>query len=192
MYIPEFHANLISIPRIATVLKCTIYFDSSKCLIHGNHSLRTIGTSKLTNGLYMLTFSSIFVPINTKHVVPNNSICFKSYNNISNRFNLCLNLLGHPSYDTIIHINKKIPLNITTKSTSICDTCFIAKQKRLPFYYNFTKSLTCFDIFHMDIWGPISTPSMFGHKHFLTIVDDYSRLCWIFLMKLKYETSPLI
>lgn len=55
LYIPDFHTNLISIPRIATTLDCTIYFDSSKCLIHGDNTLKMIGTTELFNGLYMLT-----------------------------------------------------------------------------------------------------------------------------------------
>lgn len=44
----------------------------------------------------------------------------------------------------------------------------------------------------MDILGSISFPSMLGHKYLLTIVDDYNKLCWIFFMKLKFETSPII
>lgn len=42
----------------------------------------------------------------------------------------------------------------------------------------------------MDIWGPISIPSMFGHKYFLTIVDDFTRrYTWLILMKTKAKTS---
>lgn len=44
----------------------------------------------------------------------------------------------------------------------------------------------------MDIWGPVSTPSIQGHKYFLTIVDDHSRHTWIFLMKNKGETRNCI
>jgi hypothetical protein len=44
----------------------------------------------------------------------------------------------------------------------------------------------------MDIWGPLSIPSISGFKYFLTIVDDKSRFTWIYLMKLKSETSILI
>lgn len=57
---------------------------------------------------------------------------------------------------------------------------FLAKQKILPFYYNNDISKSCFDIIHMDILGPISTPSMFGYKYFLTNIDNHNRFCWIF------------
>jgi hypothetical protein len=44
----------------------------------------------------------------------------------------------------------------------------------------------------MDIWGPLSIPSMLGYKYFLTIVYDKSRFTWIYLMRLKSEASALI
>ena len=70
----------------------------------------------------------------------------------------------------------------------MCDTCHRAKQKKLPF--NLGSSLTshCFELLHMDIWGPCSASSMYGHKYFLTIVDDFSRFTWLIPMVTKSET----
>ena len=65
-------------------------------------------------------------------------------------------------------------------------------MKRLPFPVSSSKSAKCFDFIHVDIWGPFGVPSVFGHKYFLTIVDDYSRHIWIFLMKTKFQPSPLV
>ena len=45
----------------------------------------------------------------------------------------------------------------------------------------------CFDLIDVDIWGPYLIPSIHGHKYFLTMVDDYSRYTWIFLLKHKSE-----
>jgi len=41
---------------------------------------------------------------------------------------------------------------------------------------------------HIDIWGPFFVPSYSGYRFFLTIVDDYTRFTWLFLMKFKSET----
>ena len=57
----------------------------------------------------------------------------------------------------------------------ISDVCHFAKPKRLSFPISTSKSKKCFDLIHVDIWGPYSIPSIHGHKYFLTIVDDYSR-----------------
>ncbi|XP_015160329.1 uncharacterized protein [Solanum tuberosum] len=40
------------------------------------------------------------------------------------------------------------------------------------------RSSACFDLIHVDLWGPYSTSTFDGNKYFLTIVDDFSRLTW--------------
>ncbi|MCH86495.1 peptide transporter PTR2, partial [Trifolium medium] len=44
----------------------------------------------------------------------------------------------------------------------------------------------------LDLWGPYSTPTLHGHKYFLTIVDDFSRYTWIMLLKGKHEAASQI
>lgn len=39
----------------------------------------------------------------------------------------------------------------------------------------------------MDLWGPYKVPTMNGNKYFLTVVDDFSRFTWVFLLKLKLD-----
>ncbi|KAI5423167.1 hypothetical protein KIW84_046233 [Lathyrus oleraceus] len=51
---------------------------------------------------------------------------------------------------------------------------FYAKQKRLPFPNSDRKSVDSFDLVHMDIWGPLSIPSLNCQKYLLTVVDDKS------------------
>ena len=52
--------------------------------------------------------------------------------------------------------------------------------------------LAPFDLIHCDLWGPFSTLTIDGYKYFLTIVDDFSRCTWIYLMKTKSETQVLL
>lgn len=59
--------------------------------------------------------------------------------------NLWHNHLFHPSVDNIDHINKKFFLPNFQMTPSLCDTCFLAKQKRLPFHKSIKSSLDCFD-----------------------------------------------
>lgn len=61
--------------------------------------------------------------------------------------------------------------------------CPLAKQHRLSFPNNETKTSKIFGLIHCDIWGPHFAPSLDGLKFFLTIVDDYSRITWTYLMR---------
>ena len=49
-----------------------------------------------------------------------------------------------------------------------------------------------FDLVHCDLWGPFSIPTIDGYKYFLTIVDDFSRCTWIYLLKAKSKTQVLL
>ena len=73
-----------------------------------------------------------------------------------------------------------------------CEICLLAKQKRLPFTPNSHVSSHRFDLIHCDLWGPFSTPTIDGCKFFLTIVDDYSRCTWVYLLKHKSQTQAIL
>ena len=67
----------------------------------------------------------------------------------------------------------------------------MAKLKRLTFPFHNKISSCAFDLVHMDVWGPYSTPTLNGFKYFLIVVDDATRVTWLFLMKSKSEVRQL-
>ena len=42
------------------------------------------------------------------------------------------------------------------------------------------------------MWGPYRTPSRCGSRYFLTVVDDYSRSIWLYLLPSKQDVSATI
>lgn len=50
----------------------------------------------------------------------------------------------------------------------------------------YTRHLECYKTFIL-IWGQWSKPIFGGNKYFLSIIDDFSRLVWVFLLKDKIE-----
>lgn len=47
------------------------------------------------------------------------------------------------------------------------------------------------DLLHLDTWGPFSHESVDGFRFFLTIVDDYTRATWIYMMKYKSDVHTI-
>ena len=88
--------------------------------------------------------------------------------------------LGHPSSTVAT-----IPVSATQFQK--CSVCPLAKQSRLPFVPSDNKSSALFQLIHCDIWGPYSTASHSGCYYFLSLVDDFSRTTWVYLMKHKSE-----
>lgn len=53
-------------------------------------------------------------------------------------------------------------------------------------------SSNLFDLIHCDIWGPYHVSSHSGYNYFLTLVDDYSRFTWIYILRQKLEAKSVI
>lgn len=68
-----------------------------------------------------------------------------------------------------------------------CRVCPLAKHTRLPFPSSTSKSCANFELLHLDVWGPYSTQTFDGNIYFLIVVDDYSRVTWVFLLKFKCD-----
>jgi hypothetical protein len=190
LYIPDFSYNLISVPKLTLNLKCHLIFDNTTCVIQDSFLKMLIGAAELKHGLYLLTSPLVSLPNTTP------THCINSINSLSSNKPTDCNVwhlrFGHVSNNTLCEINKNFPSVQFIPSTSPCDVCFYAKQKRLPFPHSNHISDYVFDLVHMDIWGPISVPSMLGYKYFLTVVDDKSRYTWLYFMKFKSETASII
>lgn len=84
-----------------------------------------------------------------------------------------------------------IPLVLTDnykKDFHTCEVCHKAKQSRLPFPMSTTNTTSIFELVHIDIWGPYSQPSITKTNYILTLVDDFSRTTWIYLLQHKFQT----
>jgi len=67
-----------------------------------------------------------------------------------------------------------------------------AKQHRASFPLRSNRANKAFELLHVDIWGPYRFSTYDGYKLFLSIVDDYNRATWIFLMTNKSSAFHLL
>ena len=62
------------------------------------------------------------------------------------------------------------------KDHRVYQICPIAKMHTNSFPLSDTRAMSCFELLHVDIWGPYPQNTYNGSKFFfLTIVDDHSR-----------------
>lgn len=95
--------------------------------------------------------------------------------------------LGHPSNDVLKHM-LSIDENERTEITNY-EVCAKSKQHRQPFLLSETRSERAFELMRLDMWGPYSETSISGARYMLTIIDDYSRSSWTFLLPRKSQVS---
>lgn len=122
---------------------------------------------------------SIFRNNDAPHIVPTLHCTVKD-------IHLWHHRMGHVSNERLMVLSTKYPY-ISAKKLDVCDSCHLAKQKRLHFTLSSSCSSKSFELIHMDIWGPCSVISMQGFRYFLTIVVDFSRLKWTIFLHNKSE-----
>jgi len=104
-------------------------------------------------------------------------------------FNLWHKRLGHPSSKVLELVPNVGAGKISSLRNQVCDASLRAKQTRDKFPASDNKTLESFQLIHCDLWGPYRTTALCGARYFLTIVDDYSRATWIYLLLDKKEVS---
>nr|KYP62840.1 Retrovirus-related Pol polyprotein from transposon TNT 1-94 [Cajanus cajan] len=169
-------------------------FVSNKCFIQDMNHKKMIGTVEMEGGLYK--FNKLLFDSSTPNKVVLSQTTIDSIFSNNPKFSFNCNKqpidlwhyrLGHPSVDRLHMLKQSYP-SITVDKQFVCETCHLAKQKKISFPHSDSHSLTTFALVHVDIWGPCAITSMHGHRYFLTIVDDHTRFVWVFLMRFKAET----
>ncbi|GAA0151417.1 transmembrane signal receptor [Lithospermum erythrorhizon] len=146
-------------------LDCFVQFAHNVCTIQDCSSRTLIGAGECRDGLY---YFQRIIGMRALHVTQTVSP------------EMWHQRLGHPS-DKIVR-----SLPFISRSSDVlnkaCTTYHRAKHTRESFPISTHKSSRCFELIHCDVWGPYRTVSSCGARYFLTLVDDYSRVVWVFLL----------
>jgi hypothetical protein len=181
LFVPDFHLNLISVPKLCIDNKYNVSFNDDQCLIQEGKNSRMIGLGKLVEGLYYLTDHKDPVvassQVHSSSFIPKAAIWHFKF--------------GHLSNNRLLELNKSFPF-VNIDPNSACDICHYARHRKSKFTLSSNRAIACYELIHFDIWGPLAVPSIHGHKYFLTAVDDYSRFTWIILCKTKSEIPNLV
>ncbi|KAJ0834657.1 putative RNA-directed DNA polymerase [Helianthus annuus] len=169
-YVPEYSVNLLSVHKLAKDNAITILFNENNCMLQDLQSKKILMIGRQDNGLYFVGRDSNSV-----------NMCFNSVD----KSNLWHSRLGHPS-DQVLAILKD-RLGVCSVEHGLCEVCHRSKQVRVPFPLSEHKSKEVGDLIHLDLWGPYKVSSYEGYKYFLTVVDDFSRSVWCYLLRNKME-----
>ena len=66
-----------------------------------------------------------------------------------------------------------------------CETYELAKHTHVSFPISNKRSSHPFHLIHSDIWGLSTIPNVFGARWFVSLIDNYTRVTWFFLLKQK-------
>lgn len=66
------------------------------------------------------------------------------------------------------------------------------KAIMLTFPISHTREQQPFSLIHVDLWGAYRVSTHSGHRYFLTLVDDFTRMTWVYLLRLKSDSIVIL
>ncbi|GJY16990.1 putative RNA-directed DNA polymerase, partial [Tanacetum coccineum] len=176
LVIPEYCVSLLFVHKLIKDSKLSVCFNETKCLIQDLKRETVLRAGSESAGLYLFDVDcdKIAVSNQSKYFV-----CYVSKDVWHNR-------LGHPANQVLKLLKNSLNLS-NIDHNSPCEVCHKAKQTRDAFPISDHKSICLGELIHLDVWGPYRVVSREGFKYFLTIVDDFSRSVWVYLLKSKDE-----
>ena len=93
--------------------------------------------------------------------------------------------MGHMSFEKMSKVFPDVMCGVD-KNKLVCDACEFAKHTRTSYVSKGLRSISPFMLVHSDVWTcPVI--SLSGMKYFVTFIDCYTRMTWVYLMKHKDE-----
>ncbi|CAM8949458.1 unnamed protein product [Rhodiola kirilowii] len=182
LLVPEFRVNLLSVSKLINDSQCKVVFADTTCIIQDLQSKTILEIGETTDGLYILTDFGL------KSAVA----CYTSRWQ-GEMADFWHGRLGHASVDVIHSLLKQTSNKLPCKDRKFqCSVCPLAKQSKLPFPLSNHTADAPFVLIHGDLWGPFNVPTMTGAQYFLTLVDDFSRTTWTYLLKQKSDAADSI
>ncbi|GJY27089.1 retrovirus-related pol polyprotein from transposon TNT 1-94 [Tanacetum coccineum] len=102
---------------------------------------------------------------------------------------LCHYRLGYMGEKGMKYLAKKGLIKVSC-NLEFYEHCVFGKQKKVSFSSGIHRTRDALDYIHSDLWGPSPVTSRGGKRYMFTIIDDFSRKVWVFLLKHKDEVFP--
>ena len=170
-YIPEVKRNLISLGSLEQK-GCKFVSEGGKMIV--SRAEKVLMVAERRGSLYYMT-ATVQRSSGELHTV-------------AGSVNLWHVRLGHPAAGSVKELIKKGVLQCSDEDGAIqCEECILGKAKKLPYPRGTHSSTMPLDYAHSDLWGPAQEDSIGGGKYYMSIIDDFSRKIWIYILKQKSE-----
>ena len=61
--------------------------------------------------------------------------------------------------------------------------CIYGKKNHVSFPSKSTRTKGILELVHSDVFGPVLVPSLGGSRYYVSFIDDFSKITWIYFLK---------
>lgn len=179
LHVPTMSKNLLSVRQLTKQSEVILSFRDTICDILIKGKIKAQG--KLGEDLYTL--------------VPGTNVQMH-LTTLIHKPNLWHARLGHPNKQKMQLMSSgrfyRDEFMHDFDQLQFCKVCVRAKQTKTPYPTGGGQRATgILQLLHAYLCGPVSVKSLGGGRYFLTIVDEYSRYAWVYVLKKKSEVFEL-
>ena len=171
LHVPGLRYNLLSVRELCK-LGLSLEFEDCKLTVRDKQKKVLLETA-VTTGLYKIPVSHSLI-------------------STTSLLALWHARFGHLNVDYLRKAAKMVEgLPTLGRQQDVCQSCIKGKQHRDAFPTQASRCATQpLELVHMDLCGPMQQISLGGSWYFMLLVDDFSRLTWVFFLHQKSEAFP--
>ena len=183
LYVEGLAYRLLSVPQLTRENKKVVFYSDHASI--KNSCGDTLATCVKVGQLYVLETGDVQL-LNEQAQISNAN---------SDKINgkLWHQRLGHVN-QSAMNLMIKYPIvrgfsYDSSHESSVCEVCVQGKISKIPFPDKDKDNSTSapLELIHTDVCGRITPASLGGGEYVLTFIDDYSRFCWVYIIRHKSE-----
>ena len=96
-------------------------------------------------------------------------------------------IFGHLNYENIrlLKNNGASGLPTIPRKLQQSDACILGKHSKQSLYDSTSSACRKLGLIHSDLCGPMHVQSTNGNKYIMSFIDEYTSMCWVYLLKNK-------
>ncbi|VVA35630.1 PREDICTED: Retrovirus-related Pol poly from transposon [Prunus dulcis] len=178
MYLPGLKENLLSVGQMDEH-GYFLVFGGGMCSVYDGPSLESLvmKVKKKVNRCYPLVLLS------------ENQVVLKA--SVTHSTETWHRRLGHLHFGGLKQLRDKEMVHGLPQLedySGVCEGCQFGKQHREEFPRNQAQRATApLELVHVDLCGPMRNDSIAGNKYFMLLIDDFSRMIWVYFLRYKSD-----
>lgn len=170
--VPSLTTNLLSVSELISKGN-RVSFEKDGCSVYTRNN-KLVATASLVSGVYKLNIKT--------------EKCMLMSCDNTELWHRRLAHINSQDLNKMRHCVDGLELKgVASIDKSNCVVCCEGKQARLPFPNTGTRSNQLLEVIHGDVCGPMDTISIGGSKYFLLLVDDFSRMSFVYFLRAKSD-----
>ena len=170
---PLITKSLLSVSKVTKDYPCIFEFDCDEVRVRDKETKKLLLQGSNRDGLYVLDEPKLLVFYSSRQVAASDEVWHRR--------------LGHPNPHVLQQLSSTKSILINKHSKAICEACQSGKSSRLSFSASSFVASRPLERIHCDLWGPSPVMSVQGFRYYVIFIDNYSRYCWFYPLKLKSD-----